>query len=344
MPNITDLINIIKDFYCVTDFQKEILDWHFISKNAEKLLNNNKIVIGHPIGSHKGSSLGDILPYTRLPEEIYKLTNKKIYVPQHFYNVFKYNPYVIGIDNNLSMWGSLGTFGTTVQRTCNVWGIKTKYFSPKVYFEKDIVKKNKYIAIGLNSNAGGKLKNLKHISEILFQLKQDGFIIIQIATNKDQILPFIDEYYFNLSFKQLKQILASCDYYIGIHSSLYHVAKAVGTKIIGILPETEDTYFVKLPFLTQCNYLETEMLPIEQKQRMNIWMKQCRLNNKDPNNSHHVGWFYPDTPHLTMDKTKETQFVPYCSISNIYKAMNNEIYPYNNPILYDYYQYSNYWI
>ena len=335
-----DYINLIKDFYCITDFQTEILDWNF--PLDKRLFDDSMIVIGHPTNSHKGMSLGDIIPYTRLPEEIYLKYNKKVFIPYHFKDIFDGNPYIAGISNNLMKWGSLGTFGTTVQRTCNVWGIKTHYFSPKIY--TDDIKKQKQIVIGINSNAGGSLKNKNFLNIELLKLKNLGYKLIQLATDKDELLSNIDQYCFSLNFYQLKNIIAQSEYYIGMHSSLYHIAKGVGTNIIGVLPENEDTYFVKLPFLTQCNYREIEMLPLIEKKRINIWKTKCKKDNKDPDSSHHIGWLYPDTPHLTMNPKYETIFVPKFNFDNILKAMNNQIYPFNNPKYYNYYQFKEYWI
>ena len=77
-----ELISKIKTFYKITDFKSEILDWKFKSDKVIRLLNDStKIVIGHPQNSHKGSSLGDILPYTCLPEELHRCYGIKCYIP-----------------------------------------------------------------------------------------------------------------------------------------------------------------------------------------------------------------------------------------------------------------------
>lgn len=341
---IRKLIKELKDFYKISNFSTEIIFWKFDSDKIEKLLNKNqKIVIGHPINSHKGQSLGDILPYTRLPEEIYNKYNIKCYVPKHFWNVFKYNPYVAGIDNNIIQWGSLGPFGTTVQRTCNVWGIKTKYFSPSLYHRPNKPIKNR-IAISVNSNTGGQIQDIKKINNIIQNLKPD-YELLQIGTNIDPILPGMDRYCFNLKFDQLVDCLSTANYYIGVQNSLYHLSKALGLKLIGILPENVDPFFVKLPFLTQCNDLETNMLPLNEKIRMNNWMSFVIENNRDPNLSHHIGWLYPDTTHLTMrNKEESTKFCPEFTLSNLLLALKNKLYPYNESKLYDYYSNVDYWV
>lgn len=343
--NVSELINEIKDFYCISDFKKEIFEWSFQNSIIENLISENQpIVIGHPIGSHKGSSLGDILPYTRIPEEIYNLYGIKSYIPSHFKDVFKYNPYVAGIDDNLKVWGSLGPFGTTVQRTCNVWGLLTKEFSPSLYFTNCSKRQMKrQILISCNSKTGGQIKNLELITEVLFKLRKElKYHLIQVATNDDPIIPRLDQYYFNLSFDQLVDVLCSSEYYIGVQNSLYHLAKALNINVIGILPETIDPYFVKLPFLTQCNYLETNMLNSADLDRISKWKNKVIVDNKSPEDSHHIGWLYPDVTHLTMS-SDGTKFCPTFSLENLLLAVEDKLYPYANPILYDYYSNSEYW-
>lgn len=337
-----ELISKIKTFYKITDFKSEILDWKFKSDKVIRLLNDStKIVIGHPQNSHKGSSLGDILPYTCLPEELYRCYGIKCYIPSHFKDVFKYNPYIAGIDDNVQLWGSLGSFGTTVQRTCNVWGIKTKFYSPFLYY--DYNHDSKLIITSINSNTGGTLNNyISELSDVFNCLRDLGYYIIQIGTNKDKIIPNLNKYCFNLQFDQLVHLISCGSYYIGIQNSLYHLSKSLDLKVIGILPSNIDPFFVKLPFLTQCNLLETNMLSESDHNRINNWIAFVKNNNKNPNDSHHIGWLYPDSVHLTVRDTN-SEFCPKFNIQNIIRALNNQIYPYSNPIFYNYYVNSNYW-
>lgn len=339
------IINEIKDFYKITNFKSEILNWNFKSERVIRLLNDSsKIVIGHPLNSHKGMSLGDILPYTRLPEELYKKYGIKCYIPSHFKEVFKYNPYVAGISDDVQLWGSLGSFGTTVQRTCNVWGIKTQYYSPYLYyFDYYNTFDSKIIITSINSNTGGTLNNyIFELSSIFKSLKKLGYFIIQIGNKQDQLIPNVNRYCFNLNFNQLVEIISSGKYYIGIQNSIYHLSKSLNLKLIGILPSNIDPFFVKLPFLTQCNELETNMLSEFDHNRIDNWIAFVKNNNKNPNDSHHIGWLYPDSVHLTINNSN-SKFCPTFNIENVIRALNDEIYPYSNPIFYNYYDNSNYW-
>lgn len=339
---IKQYISQIKEFYCITDFKSEIINWKFNIKHDF----GNEVTIGHPTNSHKGASLGDILAYSRLPEVLHQTyPNLKIYVPQHFYHVFEYNPHVAGIKNNLMRWGSLGTFGTTIQRTCNVWGVKCFDYLPKIYSLYKNNLESKTIIVGIRSNTAGQLKNIDFLQSEILKLKNNGYTLAQIGMKNDPIIPKMDKYYFNLSYNQLLYEFSKAYAFIGIQNSLYHVAKSIGLKVIGILPDHIDPYFIKLPFLTQCNHLEVEMFKPDSNEmyRVNNWIKKVKQDNKDPYSSHHVGWLAPDSCHLTTDFDNATIFCPSFNYNNLIKALNDEIYPYNNPILWDYYKYPDYW-
>ena len=334
-------IQIIKDFYNITNFSTDILNWSF-----ESIFDEPEITIGHPRNSHKGMSLGDILPYTRLPYELkQKYPKLKIYVPEWFRDVFKYNPFIDGIkpSSTCCRWGSLGPFGTTVQRTCNVWGIQTKFTSPIIYTKFPKPNQTNQIIICTRSKTGGRIKNVKYLQSEILKLKQQ-YRLVQVGMKEDDIIPNLDEYYFNLSYDRLIDVFLKSAGYVGVQNSLYHLARALDLKIVGILPENVDPFFVKLPFLTQCNHLEIEMLPFNEAKRIHIWMHKIQSMNKNPDDSHHIGWLYPDTPHLTINLDLETQFCPSVTYENIMKSLNNEIYPFNNPEYYDYYTHMNKWV
>ena len=311
---ITNYIKDLKYFWKVRDFKREILDWSF---NTNLDLSSNNIVIGHPKTSHKGTSLGDILPYTRLPELLYEKYKCNIFVPEWFYPLFKYNPYVTGIDNRVSRWGSLGTWGTTVQRTSNVLGCHTFNFRPIVYQKS-------------------KINNLDLFEDIIKNLRDNGYYCIQLSLDNEYHIKSANSYIFNASLDTLIEILRSSFCYIGAQNSIYHLTKALGRKVIGILPENIDPFYVMLPLLTQTNHLELEMLSEEERERSNIWIKWMQLLGKDPNNSHHIGWLYPDSCHLTMNSSKVNSYrCPFASFENILKAINDDIYPFNDPRLWD---------
>ena len=84
-------INELKNYWKIQNFKEEILNWEFKTENR----NLNRLVIGHLKNSHKGISLGDILPYTKLPELLKnKYPSANIFVPDWFYPLFEYNPYI----------------------------------------------------------------------------------------------------------------------------------------------------------------------------------------------------------------------------------------------------------
>ncbi len=334
--NVTTYIKEIKSFWEITNFEEEILNWKY-----DHILKSNNIVIGHLNNSHKGNSVGDILPYTLLPKLLkQKYKNCTVKVPDVFWPFFKDNKYVDGIDNNVQMWGSLGTWGHTLQRTCNVWGIQTYNFKPIVYKKRNI-KKNTII-ICISSKTGGHIINIHHIDEIIKKLKKD-YYCVQLATLNDPLLSNVDKYIFNIEVSNLTDIISSFEYYIGVQNSIYHLSKSIGLNIIGILPENIDPFFVKLPLLTQCNYKEIEMLPDIQKIRAYEYMMKINSLKKNIINTYHVGWLYPDTPHLTMNFKNETIFCEEVTYDNIIKSMNNKCYPFNDVRLWDFQSYGYLW-
>jgi hypothetical protein len=323
----------LKSYWKVVNFKEEILDWEFKTENK----NINNIVIGHLKNSHKGISLGDILPYTRLPELLKKkYPSSNIFVPDWFYPLFEHNPYVTGINNNVSKWGSLGTWGTTVQRTCNVYGCKTFEFSPKVYYKNSKIVDNKQIVFCITSKTGGKIQNVLYFEKIISNLVSLGYKCIQLAISGEYHLKNSSEYVFNASLSTLVDLISTSYCYIGAQNSIYHLSKSLGKKVIGILPENIDPFFVMLPLLTQINHLEIEMLSPYERQRYNLWKSWAISNGKDPVNSHHIGWLYPDSTHLTLNASGINSIrCPYATIDNVINAINDKLYPFNNSLLWD---------
>lgn len=334
---INECIKECKDFWKITNFQEEILNWRFYTQHPK----NKKFTIGHPIGSHKGPSIGDILPYTRLPELIKREYPNISYVsvPPHFRSLFQENPYVDDFKGVPERWGSLGTWGNTVQRTCNVWGLHTFETDPIVYHSEI---KHNTIIFSVNSNTGGKLEEFQILEDIVEELKTD-YYCIQIGLGSDHLLKNVNEYMLNLDIKTLIKEIASAGIYIGVQNSLYHLAKAVGLNVIGILPKQLDPRLVVLPLLTQVNYNELEMLPESQKTRAKVWSDYIRMQGIDPDSSAFLGWLYPDIPHLTENK-KGTERCPTVSVKNIKLALNDEIYPYKDHRLWDFKINKDLWI
>ena len=106
--------------------------------------------------SDRGTSFGDIIPYTRLPEllKIY-YRGCKVFIPKWFIDVFQHNPYIDGTHDFDYKWGSMGTFGTTIQRCTNVWGLRTEDYTPKLFASPNIKKRKNPILFTLNSKTGG---------------------------------------------------------------------------------------------------------------------------------------------------------------------------------------------
>lgn len=334
---IKERIKEIKDFWIVEDFEKEILNWNFAVKQPDNLIFN----IGHPIGSHKGPSLGDMLPYTKLPELIKSKygNDAMVTVPKHFLPIFKYNPFVDS-DGPCVRWGSLGTWGNTVQRTCNVWGIHTFDFKPNLYYNTF---KTDSILFTTNSKTGGRISDLSNIEEAIEELKQK-YYCVQLLTTTDIRLRNVNEYVYNITdVFNLIEFVSSFKMYIGAQNSIYHLAKSLNLQVIGILPENVNIDLMILPFLTQINHLELEMLTDKERERSEKWKKWIRSKNINPDESSVAGWLYPDSVHLTNRKIG-TNRIPSVNVENILLALENKIYPYNDDRLWNVNKHRELWI
>ena len=327
---IKELIKETKNFWKVENFEEEILNWNFAVKHPNNLIFN----IGHPIGSHKGPSLGDMLPYTILPELIKNKfgNDATVTIPKHFSPIFKYNSFIDDFDGPCVRWGSLGTWGNTVQRTCNVWGFHTFEFRPNIYYFNG--KKKGSILFTTNSKTGGRIGNLKNIEQVVEELKLK-YRCVQLLSKDDVRLSNVHEYVYNISdFDNLIEFVASFEVYIGAQNSIYHLAKALDLQVIGILPENVSVDLMILPLLTQVNHLELEMLTDKERERSERWKNWIKSKDRDFNSSHHAGWLYPDSVHLTS-KEVGTDRIPSVSVDNILLALDNKIYPYNDDRLWD---------
>ena len=335
---IKEYITEIKEYWKIEDFEKEILNWEFKLNEPSREM----YAIGHPINSHKGTSVGDVLPYTRLPEVLKeKYPSCTVKVPEWFWPFFHENPYVDGVSNDLQRWGSLGTWGTTVQRTCNVWGVQTFKHTPIIYQLYDWTEPNT-VLICVTSKTGGQIQNLQYFEQIVDAIR-DKYTCVQLAMAGEPLLKNVHSYIFNVDKVKLIETVRRFEYYIGAQNSIYHLSRALQNKVIGILPENVDPFYIKLPLLTQINYLEIEMLPTEQTRRAERWKEYIRATGRNPDGSHHCGWLYPDCYHLTMDFKNETCFCPAATPTNIVKALNDEIYPYNDDRLWDIEKHKELW-
>lgn len=333
-------INECKDFYHVVDFRREILNWKFNVPHPKNLIFN----IGHPRSAHKGSSVGDILPYTQLPEIIKTIypNSSKVTVPEWFTPMFRNNPYVDDFNGTICRYGSLGTWGSTVQRTCNVWGFRTFKFAPKVYSSVNIKRSNSLLFC-INSKTGGRIKNLKLFEDIIDHLKTK-YHCVQLAVSTDNLVRSANEYIFNVEIDKLINIVSQFDIYLGAQNSIYHLSKALGLDVIGVLPDIVNPKLVILPLLTQINHLEIEMLPKDETKRCDkfkTFLSHDLMVN--PNETSVMGWLYPDVCHLT-ECNVGTDRCPILSIENIELALNKKIYPYGDERLWKLDKYSSLWI
>lgn len=334
--DVRNYIHNIQQFWKINNFKTEILDWNFKTPHPK----NNVYNIGHPPSSHKGDSVGDVLPYTRLPEYI-KHFNPQAHVtaPLWFKDFMKDNPYVDNFEDAYVKWGSLGPFGTTVQRTCNIWGLTCEHYTPIVYTTHD--KQKDGVLFCVNSKTGGAIKNLSIFESIIEELKEK-YWCTQLAMSNDNIIRPANEIIFNIPRSQLVDVVSNYKYYIGAQNSIYHLSKALGLSVVGILPENVIPELVVLPLLTQINVLELEMLSDDERQRSNKWKHYMHQKGINPDDSHHIGWLYPDSVHFTT-RTIGTQTCPPLSVSGVKRAFENDIYPFNDDRLWDYYKYPNLW-
>ena len=121
---VFNYIKETKDFWKVKDFKKDILEYEHPARYVPDDL---EFYIGHPESAvsyrpDRGTSFGDVIPYTRLPQSL-KLNYPKckVFIPKWFIDVFQHNPHVDGTHEWDYKWGSMVTFGTTIQRCTNVW-------------------------------------------------------------------------------------------------------------------------------------------------------------------------------------------------------------------------------
>lgn len=368
--DILHYINQTKDFWKVKNFQEEILDFEGFPPHVP---NDYHFYIGHPeiavdYRSDRGTSFGDIIPYTRLPE-LLKIYYKgcKVFIPKWFIDVFQHNPYIDGTHNFDYKWGSMGTFGTTIQRCTNTWGLRTEDYTPKLFASPNIKKRKNTILFTLNSKTGGRFGDNDLLEEVVGHLSKT-YRCVQLGLSDDYLVKSADTHVLNVSRNKLIDFVAEFPIYIGAQSSIYHIAKGLGLKTIGILPEKQrlkeagsiQTIFagfhpdyVQLPLLTVTNHME--VIPCGEKHFERVKHFQPLFPNEPPNGGagensiagyndtiNHLGWLYPDTSHLTMSPLG-TDRCPTLSKKTIDMALKDEIYPFNDDRLWDYYKYKDLW-
>lgn len=349
---VKDYIKEVKEFYCVNNFREEILEWKF----GDFEDNNQGLVfhLGHPEDSHKGKGIGDTLAYSRLPQLIKKIRlDSFITMPKYFEPFYRHDPNVDDFQNKFSKWGSLGTWGTTFQRACNVWNIQNLNPFPEIYLSKseklklEMYKKSgiPLVIIATGSVTGDKIskEGIKIIREVV-EDKFDGNVRIeQIGLTGDSVVGGAAHYHFDVpDYRNLIHLVARADLYIGPHNGLSHIAKATGVKSIVILTQNIPTDIVYLPYLTQTNILETEMLRGRDIERKNKFIEKCERTGVNLDWSGELGWLYPDNQHLT-DSPEGTERCPELDYDNMFAALCEELYPFKDERLWNIEKYKDLW-
>lgn len=178
-------------------------------------------------------------------------------------------------------WGG----GHCIQRLQKSLGLKPMVL-PKAKLKKENIKtvKNK-VFVHLENNTDRKRNIPNSFSE------EHKFLIYKFFDENKEFIP----YYFNnnLDLNQIIEIIASCEYFLGIDSGPMHVAAALDIKsIIVINDPTNNIYLPKI--------------------------KECEIPNAE--------WLYPQNVHL--NRINSNELVPCFNIENLDKAFKGEIYPY----------------
>ena len=359
-----DYIDETKSFWKVDDFKKEIIDFEHPNVHIPDAW---EFFIGHPETSvpyrpDRGVSFGDCIPYTRLPELIkmyYGWRGAKVFIPEWFIDVFQHNPYVDGTHEFDYKWGSMGTFGTTIQRCSNAWGLTSPFYTPKLYASAHIKKRENSILFTLNSKTGGRVTQNETLEKIVKHLTKK-YRVVQLALSDDYLVKSANQHVLNVSRDKLIDFVAEFPIYIGAQNSVYHIAKGLGLKMVGILPKKQmigeklaglHSEKVVLPLLTVTN--SSEVTPYDEK----YWSRAKKFNPFFPKEYEdgdvssdkayndtiaHLGWLYPDTPHLTLDEDGSPR-CPTLSEKTIDMALEDKIYPFNDSRLWDYYEHTELW-
>ncbi len=126
---------------------------------------------------------------------------------------------------------------------------------------------------------------------------------VSLATdgNKEGLLEGVSDF-LNKGIEESIDLAASCEYFICLNSSFYHIAAALECKIICIInnPKIQECY---LPILVN------EMPP-----------------TSPPYDIFDKIWLYPQAVHLHQDG--ENDLVPLFSEENLKRAINGEVYPF----------------
>lgn len=126
-------------------------------------------------------------------------------------------------------------------------------------------------------------------------------VSLPTENNKEGLLEGVSDF-LNKGIEESIDLASTCEYFICLNSSFYHIAAALDCKIICIInnPKIEECY---LPILVN------EMPP-----------------NSPPYDIFDKIWLYPQAVHLHQDG--ENDLVPTFSELNLKRAINGEVYPF----------------
>ena len=116
-------------------------------------------------------------------------------------------------------------------------------------------------------------KNYKYFPELIQLLKKEGYYLIQIGKGDEEKLQGIDEYQFDLSFKELKVLLDECYTWISVDSFFPHFAAYYQKKGIAIFTVTDPKIFghdTNINLLKGRMYLRPDQF---------VWHEKCPWND-----------------------------------------------------------------
>lgn len=248
----------------------------------------------------------------------------------YFDSVFKDNPFVkVSADNNSFHFYTerfnLGN-GNIIQQIQRLLGLKATS-KPKGSLYSLAVKKPNRIGVHVDGISAGRFcgskrsiysDNLKSLENFIKTSSRFEFIQFGQGSEKDEtILPsgvsiatggnkkgLLDGAmdFLNRGIPESINLAATCEYFICLNSSFYHIAAALGCKIICVInnPKIEECF---LPILV--NEMPQTSPPYDVFDKI---------------------WLYPQAVHLHQDG--ENLLVPRFSEQNLKKAINGEIYPF----------------
>jgi hypothetical protein len=176
---------------------------------------------------NSGPGIGDNVYYSFVPEAVFNNTGKKLIDIEKKW-VYDYNPFVdrdklydVIIDIfSLSASIPKDDYLSTTERFCKILGFKITNRHPNLYRFENSDKINKSICIHTN----GKSTNDIIPSNIIEYIdkKYPKYDIFQIGGKGDIDTPFINKK--GLSLWDTAELISKCEIFLGINSSMMHIA------------------------------------------------------------------------------------------------------------------------